>query len=226
MKSIEIKGNLRKNLGKKHNIALRKNGEVPCVIYGGEEIVHFSSFENELRHIIYTPDVYHVKLTIDNKEYQAILHDAQFHPVSDKVLHLDFIEVSETKPAIVSLPVQITGNSVGIRAGGKLRQRRRYLKVSGLLKDLPEILKVEIDDLDIGDFVKVEDLEYPNLELLDPPRAMILGVSTSRLSKGMEMGEDELEAAASEEGTEEGAEEGAEADNAQDGEKKEESSES
>ena len=222
MKSIEIKGNLRKNLGKKHSAALRANGEVPCVIYGGEEIVHFSSSENELRHIIYTPDVYHVKLTLDNKQYQAILHDAQFHPVSDKVLHLDFIEVSDTKPAVVSLPVQITGSSVGIRAGGKLRQRRRYLKVSGLIKDLPDVLKIEIDDLDIGDFVKVEDLNYPNLDLLDPSRAMIVGVATSRLSKGMEMGEDEgVEVAA-----EEGAEEGAEAATPTEGEKKEESSES
>jgi large subunit ribosomal protein L25 len=223
MKSIEIKGNLRKNIGKKHTAALRANGEVPCVIYGGDEIVHFSSSENELHHIIYTPDVYHVKLTIDNKPYQAILHDAQFHPVSDKVLHLDFIEVSDIKPAIVSLPVQITGNSVGIRAGGKLRQRRRYLKVRGLIKDLPDVLKIEIDDLNIGDFIKVEDLEYPNLELLDPARAMILGVSTSRLSKGMEMGEDEAEAAeaASEEAAAETAEGAAQA-----GEEKEESSES
>ncbi len=211
MKSIEIKGNLRTNLGKKYTKALRAKGDVPCVIYGGEKIIHFSSPENDLRHILYTPDVFHVILSIDGKQYHAILQDTQFHPVTDKVLHLDFIEVSDDKPAVVSLPVEITGNSVGIRAGGKLRQRRRYLKARGLIKDLPDVLKIEIDDLNIGDFVKVEDLEYPNLELLDPARAMILGVSTSRLSKGMEMGEDEAEAAeAAEAAAEEGAEETAE----------------
>ena len=176
MKSIEINGNLRKSLGKKHTATLRAKGEVPCVMYGGEEIVHFSTSENELRHIIYTSDVYLVHLSINDKQYQAILQDAQFHPVSDKVLHLDFIEVSDAKPAVVSLPVHITGNSVGIRAGGKLRQRRRYLKAKGLLKDLPDILNIEIEDLNIGDFVKVQDLDYPNLELLDPARAMIVGI--------------------------------------------------
>jgi large subunit ribosomal protein L25 len=220
MKSIEINGSLRKNLGKKFTQALRIKGEVPCVIYGGEQIVHFNSPENELRHIIYTPDVYLVNLNIEGKKYKAILQDAQFHPVTDKVLHLDFIEVSDVKPATVSLPIEITGNSVGIRAGGKLRQRRRYLKVKGLLKDLPDVLKIEIDNLNIGDFVKVQDLDYTNLELLDPPRAMIVGVSTSRLSKGMELAEEKAE-----EGTEEAGEEGAEASAAKDEEKKEESSE-
>lgn len=223
MKSIEIKGNLRKNLGKKHTAALRAKGEVPCVIYGGEEIVHFSSSENELHHIIYTPDVYLVKLSINSKQYQAILQDAQFHPVTDKVLHLDFIEVSDTKPAVVSLPVQITGNSIGIRAGGKLRQRRRYLKVKGLLKDLPDALAIKIDDLNIGDFIKVQDLDYSNLELLDPSRAMVVGVATSRLSKGMEL--EEVAEAAAEEGAEEGGEEVAEATAPKEGEQKEESSE-
>jgi large subunit ribosomal protein L25 len=194
MKSIEIKASLRKNLGKKHTVALRKKGEVPCVMYGGEEIVHFSSHENDLRHIIYTPDVYLVKLTLEGKQYQVILQDAQFHPVTDKVQHLDFIQIAEGKPATVSLPIQITGNSIGIRAGGKLRQRRRYLKVRGLLKDLPDVLMVDIADLNIGDFIKVSDLNYTHLELLDPSRAMVAGVAASRISKGMEPGEEGGEA--------------------------------
>lgn len=224
MKSIEIKGTLRDNLGKKHTKALRAKGEVPCVIYGGENIIHFNSSENELRHIIYTSDVYLVNLSINDKKYKAILQDAQFHPVSDKVLHLDFIEVSDAKPAVVSLPVEVTGNSIGIRAGGKIRQRRRYLKVKGLIKDLPDTLKIEIDNLNIGDFIKVQDLDFPNLELLDPSRAMIVGVSTSRLSKGMELEEEAAEEGA-EEGAEAGAEEGAEAAAPKDEEKKEESAE-
>jgi len=219
MKSIEIKGSLRNNLGKKHTKALRAKGEVPCIIYGGEQIVHFSASANELRHILYTHDVFLVKLSIEGKQYQAILHDSQFHPVTDQVLHLDFIEVSDSKPAVVSLPVEITGNSVGIRAGGKLRQRRRYLKVKGLLKDLPEALTIKIDDLNIGDFIKVEDLNFENLELLDPPRAMIIGIATSRLSKGMEIGE------VAEEEDEEGTKEADETAAAKEEEKKEESAE-
>ena len=219
MKSIEINGTLRNNLGKKHTKALRAEGEVPCIIYGGEEIIHFSAPANELRHILYTHNVFLVKLSINGKQIQAILQDTQFHPVTDKVLHLDFIEVSDSKPATVSLPIQITGTSVGIRAGGKLRQRRRYLKVKGLLKDLPDELTINIENLNIGDFIKVEDLSYENLELLDPSRAMILGVATSRLSKGMEIGE------TGEEEAEEGAAEGEETAASKEVETKEESAE-
>jgi large subunit ribosomal protein L25 len=214
MKSIEIKAAPRKEVGKKQTKALRKQGLVPCVMYGGEENVLFTAEANELRHIIYTHNVFVVNLDIDGKKYKAILKDSQFHPVSDEVLHLDFIQVSDDKPAIVELPVQISGNSEGIRAGGKLRQRRRYLKVKGLIKNLPEFLNIDITDLVIGDFIKVEDLEYDNLELLDPSRAMVVGVSASRLSKGMEEGE--LEGAEGEEGAE-GAE-GAEGETAEGGE--------
>ncbi len=213
MKSIEIKANLRKEVGKKHSKALRKKGLVPCVMYGGEEVIHFSAPENEFRHIIYTHDIFLVKLNIEGKIYQAILQDSQFHPVTDALLHLDFIRVFDDKPTIISLPVILTGSSIGIREGGKLRHRRRYLKIKGLVKDLPENLTVDISDLNIGDFVKVEDLEYENIELLDPLRAMIVGVSTSRVAKGMEMEEPVVaEVAEGEEGAEGTAEgtEGAE----------------
>jgi len=209
MKSIEIKADLRKEIGKKHSKALRKEGLVPCVMYGGEEIVHFSAPENEFRHIIYTHDVFLVKLNIEGKIYLAILQEAQFHPVTDSLLHIDFIRVYEDKPAIVSLPVILTGSSVGIREGGKLRQRRRYLKVKGLVNELPENLTIDISDLAIGSFVKVEDLEYDHLELLDPARAMIVGVTTSRIAKGMEEAIVEEEVAEGEEGAE-GAEASAE----------------
>lgn len=115
MKSIEIKAALRKEIGKKHSKALRKQGLVPCVMYGGEEVIHFSAPENEYRHIIYTPDVFLVKLNIEGKIHLAILQDSQFHPVTDKLLHLDFIRVYEDKPAIVSIPIVLTGTSAGIK---------------------------------------------------------------------------------------------------------------
>jgi len=200
MKTIEIKGTLRKEIGKKQSKTLRSEGKVPCVMYGGEENIHFAADSNELRHLIYTHDVFLVNLEIEGKKYQAFLKDSQFHPVTDDVLHLDFIQVSVDKPAIVELPITISGNSEGIRAGGKLRQRRRYLKVKGLYKDLPEYLDVDITDLAIGDFIKVGDLNYEHLELLDPERAMVVGVSASRLSKGMGPGDEELAEAEAAEG--------------------------
>jgi large subunit ribosomal protein L25 len=189
MKSIEIKVDLRKSTGKKETANIRKQGGIPCVMYGGKENVHFIAKLNDFRHIIYTHNVYVVHLDVEGKKYLAILKDIQFHPVSDDVIHMDFIQVFEDKPAVVSLPVTITGNSAGIRAGGKLRLRRRYLKAKGLIKDLPETLVIDITDVEIGKFIKVSDLNYANLELLDASRAMVVGVSTSRVAKGMEIEE-------------------------------------
>lgn len=206
MKSIEIKINLRKETGKKSTVELRSMGEIPCVMYGGETNIHFTAKSNDLRHIIYTHDVFLIKLDSDGKQYNAILKDIQFHPVTDEPLHLDFIEVPDNKPAIVELPITITGNSTGIKAGGKLRQRRRYLKVKGLINDLPETLEVDITKLNIGQFLKVGDLSYTNLELLDPSRAMVVGVAASRISKGMEEGE--VPGAETKDETEAGAEAG------------------
>ena len=189
MKSIEIKVEVRKSTGKKESVNLRKQGKVPCVIYGGSENIHFAAKVNDFRHVIYTHDIYLVLLDLEGKKIKAILKDIQFHPVTDEVIHMDFIQVFDDRPAIVSLPVTITGNSAGIRAGGKLRQRRRYLKVKGLINDLPDTLTIDITDLEIGKYIKVGDLAYDKLELLDPGRAMIVGVSTSRVAKGMEIEE-------------------------------------
>ena len=189
MKSIEIKANLRKETGKKSTVQLRSQGIVPCIMYGGKENINFSVKINDLRHIIYTHNVYLIKMNLEGKDYTAILKDIQFHPVTDEPIHLDFVEVSDTRPAVVSLPITITGSSIGLKEGGKLRQRRRYLKVKGMLKDLPETLVIDITDVNIGKFLKVADLNYPNLELLDPARAMVVGVATSRIAKGMEEGE-------------------------------------
>jgi large subunit ribosomal protein L25 len=205
MKSIEIKVDSRKSTGKKESASLRRQGLIPCVMYGGKENIHFAARINEFRHIVYTHNIFLVILDLEGTKHKAILKDIQFHPVTDEVMHMDFIEVFDDRPAIVSLPVNITGNSVGIRAGGKLRQRRRYLKVKGLINDLPETLTIDISDLEIGQFIKVSDLSYDNLELLDPGRAMIVGVSTSRVAKGMDF-EEAAPAAAVEETAEAPAE--------------------
>ena len=211
MKSIEIKADLRKETGKKSTIELRSRGDIPCVMYGGDNNVHFTAKMNDLRHIIYTHHIYLIKLDISGKQHQAILKDIQFHPVTDEPLHIDFIEVSDSKPATVSLPITLNGSSVGLKAGGKLRQRRRYLKVRGLISNLPEMLSIDITDLNIGDYLKVSDLSYPDLELLDPSRAMVVGVSTSRIAKGMEEGVPEAALSAEEVEEEEDKEEQAKA---------------
>ena len=206
MKTLEIKGSLREGLGKKESKDLRKQGIIPCVMYGGEKNLHFSAHENHFKKLVYTPDVFLVKLEVDGQAFDAVMQEIQFHPVTDSILHIDFVQVFPDKKVTVNLPVELTGSSVGIRAGGKLRQRRRNLKVNGLIKDMPDRLEIDLSDLDIGDSMKVGDLSYNNLEVLDPPRAMVAGVVSSRLiAKGMQ---EALPEEVEEEVTEEALEEG------------------
>lgn len=187
MKTFELKASLRKDTGKKESKNLRKQELVPCVVYGGEKIVHFAVIEKDFKNLIYTPDVFLVKLDIDGEKYDAVIQDIQFHPVSDRILHVDFSQVIDGKAVTINLPIELTGNSQGMLDGGKLRQRRRSLKVRGLAEHMPDYLKVDITSLDIGDSMKVGDLEYENLEVLDPQRAMVVGVVSSRLiAKGMQ----------------------------------------
>ncbi len=186
MKTLEIKGSLRQELGKKGSSNLRKQGLVPCVMYGGEKNLHFSAHENKFKKLVYTPDVFLVKLDLDGQVFDAVMQDIQFHPVTDRILHIDFVQVLQDKQVTVNLPIRLTGSSVGIRAGGKLRQRRRYLRVKGLIKDMPDRLEIDMTNLDIGDSLKIGDLGYDHLEILDPPRVMVVGVVSSRLvAKGL-----------------------------------------
>lgn len=182
MKTIAIQAHARKELGKKSTKAIRANQQVPCVMYGGEENIHFFAHENTFKKIVFTNQVFLVELDVDGKAYKAVMKDIQFHPVSDEIIHIDFVQVFDDKPATVALPIVLTGNSKGIRAGGKLRQARRYLKVKGLIADIPEVLSIDITKVGIGGVIKVSNLKYPNLELLDPAQAMVVGVVASRLS--------------------------------------------
>jgi large subunit ribosomal protein L25 len=195
MKSIELKVTRRNSLGKKASKSLRKNQQVPCVMYGGKENIHFTAHENSFREIVYTHDVYLINLDVEGKKYDALMKEIQFHPVTDKINHIDFVEISTNKPAVVGIPVEITGNSVGIRGGGKLRQRKRYVRVNGLVKDIPDSLVIDISDLDIGQSVQAGDVKLDKLEILEPHHAMIVGVISSRAAaKGM--GEEEVVAPA------------------------------
>jgi large subunit ribosomal protein L25 len=205
MKTISINAEKRTELGKKSTRDLRKIDHVPCVMYGGAEVLHFHAHENDFRHIVYTPTAYIVEIVLDGKKHKAVLQELQFHPVNDKLTHLDFVEVFDDKQVTVEIPIKLTGAAIGLKDGGKPRQRRRVLKVRGLVEHLPDVLEIDITDVAIGDVIKIGDLQYDNLEILDPARSMIFAVVSSRVSKGMEIEEVEVEAEEGEEG-EEGAE--------------------
>lgn len=210
MKTISISVKKRTELGKVSTRKLRKEGNVPCVMYGGEEILHFYAQENDFRHLVYTPNVYLVELDIEGEKRKAIMQDIQFHPVTDGILHIDFVEIHDDKPVILHIPIRLVGSPEGIKQGGKSRQKRRSLKVRGLAKHLPDIIDIDITHVDVGDVVKVGDVEVPNLEILDPARSMVYAIVSSRVAlKGMTIEEavTEGEEAEGEEGVE--GEEGA-----------------
>jgi large subunit ribosomal protein L25 len=199
MKTIEIKAVSRDQFGKKSTNSLRAERNVPCVMYGGKENLHFYAHENIFHELVYTPEVYLVNLIIDGKAYSAVMKDLQFHPVNDKLQHIDFIQVFEDKPVIMDIPIKISGECVGVKAGGKLKTKRRTLKVKGLAKDLPEHLPIDITSLEIGQSIKIGDLSYDKLEIIDNKRAMIVAVATSRLAMGQEgLAEEGAEAPAAE----------------------------
>ena len=197
MKTISINAEKRTELGKKSTRDLRKADHVPCVMYGGEEVLHFHAHENDFRHMVYTPNAYIIEVSLDGKKHKAVMQALQFHPVNDKLFHIDFVEVFDDKPVTMEIPIALLGDAIGLKDGGKPRQRRRVIKVRGLVQNLPDTLEIDITNVAVGDVIKVGDLEYDDLQILDPSRSMIFSIVSSRVSaKGMEMGEDEAAAAA------------------------------
>jgi large subunit ribosomal protein L25 len=194
MKTMSLNAERRTELGKKSTRDLRKMDHVPCVMYGGPEVIHFHAHENDFRHFVYSHVAFIIEIQLDGKKHKAVMQDLQFHPVSDKLIHVDFVEVFDDRPVTVELPINLVGASIGIKNGGKARQRRRVLKVRGLIEHLPDALDLDISKVDIGDVVKIGDLSYPNLEIMDPMRSMIYSVVSSRVSmRGMEIESPEAE---------------------------------
>jgi len=195
MKTIELKGTIRKDTGKKYSRQLRMEDKVPCVMYGGKENIHFSMPELNFKDIVYTPNVYHLKFEIDGNNHDAVIREVQYHPVTDKIIHADFKEYHPDQPVIINLPVKITGESIGLKAGGKLRTRRRILKTRGLVKDFPESIEIDITDLDIGHTIRIEDLKIEGLEFLDSPGSMVISIVSARvISKAMLTAIEDIEA--------------------------------
>ncbi len=180
MKTILLKGQMRKDTGSKYAREMRKIGIVPCVMYGGKENVHFGVYEADFKNLVYTPNVYKVKLDLDGQIFQAILHDMQFHPVNDAIIHADFFETADDKPVVMHIPVKVAGNSPGVRAGGKLVKKITKLAIRGLVKDMPDFVEVSIDTLEIGQSIRVNAVSLKNLELLDAPENAILTCKTTR----------------------------------------------
>jgi large subunit ribosomal protein L25 len=193
MKSIEIKGELRKATGKKDSKGLRKEEKVPCVIYGGKENIHFSVLEKELKKLVFTPNVYLVDLDLDGKKHKAIVQDIQFHAVTDRVIHIDFLEIFEDKKVVISIPVVMQGLAEGVKAGGKLQVLNRKLKVKALFKDLPDTLDINVENVTLGKNVKVGELAFDNLEMLNDANTVVASVKLTRAAKGMADGEGEGE---------------------------------
>ena len=190
MKTVSMSGAPRAHVGKKDAKKHRREGNVPCVMYGGKEQIHFTMPEIDFKDIIFTPEVYIIELTIGDKTYNSILKDVQYHPVTDTILHADFLEVIDGKPIVIGVPVKFTGNAPGVVLGGKLRKKIRKLTVKGLVKDLPDFIEIDISHLGLNDNIKVRDVSYPNLELLDTSSAEIIGVKTGR-GAGMDIPLDE-----------------------------------
>lgn len=203
MKTVSLSGSLRENVGKKDAKAVRNAGNVPCVLYGGEEQVHFTAETAAFKHIIFTPETYLINLKISGKKYQAILQDVQYHPLSDNLLHADFLLVQDSKQVTVSLPVKLKGVAPGVMRGGKLSVSLNKVKLKGLVNDIPEFIEINISKLGIGDSVKVKDLSIDKIMLLSPASAVIVGVKTARV---IELDEEETEEGAEGEDAKEGDE--------------------
>lgn len=180
METVSLSGSLRENVGKKDAKAQRAAGKVPCVIYGGKEQIHFSTDEVNFKPILYSPSSFLINVNLDGKEYLTILQDVQSHPVTDHLLHVDFLELNPEKPVTIAVPVRITGTSPGVLKGGKLIKKFRKLKIKALVQHLPDEIEVSINDLDLNQSVKVGDLKIENVEFLDIKSAVIVTVQTTR----------------------------------------------
>lgn len=180
MKTAQLSGSLRTNVGKKDAAATRNAGLVPCVLYGQGEQTHFAVKRNDIEKIVFSPEVYQVELDVEGKKAKAIIRELQQHPVKDTIQHVDFLELSDSKPVKVGLPVRLTGSSKGVMAGGKLMQVFRRLNCVGLPQDLPEAITLDISKLKIGKSIRVGSIDIPGVKFLDPANAVVVSVKMAR----------------------------------------------
>ena len=190
MKEISVSGEKRATTGKKAAKELRKEGLVPCNLYGekrGEnglpEALAFAIPAAQLRKVIYSPNVYVVNLTVSGEAHKAVIKELQFHPTTDAVMHVDFFEVSDTKPITIGIPVKLTGHAQGVRDGGRLSQAVRQLNVTAPYKQIPEVLEIDVTELKLGKAIKVAELNFEGLQIATPAQVVVCSVKATRASR-------------------------------------------
>ena len=180
MKSVAMSGSLRAGVGKKDANGLRRTGQVPCILYGGTEQVKFTINERSFKPLVYTPDVHIVELDLDGKKHKAIMKELQLHPVTDKILHVDFLEVLPGKAVTIELPVKFEGTAPGVRNGGKLLRKMRKIAVKGPVEKFPDAITLDVSKMEIGDAIRIGDVKIDGLTLLDKPNITIVAVRVTR----------------------------------------------
>jgi large subunit ribosomal protein L25 len=186
MKSFAISGSRRENVGKRDAKELRYEGKVPAVLYGGDNQIHFAVSAADLKGLVYTPDVHFVDIDVEGTKAQAVLQDIQFHPLTELILHVDFLRVNDSKPFVMEIPVKLTGTSPGVKMGGKLIQKLRKLRVKAFPKDMPQYVEVGMEVLELGKSVRVGDLSFDKFQVTNNADDTIVSVVMSRALKQAE----------------------------------------
>ncbi len=183
MKTFELKGEIRTDFGKKAANSLRSKNLIPCNVYGGKdsENINFTVQNGDILKLVYTPEVFVVNLTLGEKVMKAVIKEIQFHPVKDQVLHIDFLHVYEDVPVVVAIPVRLIGLAAGVKSGGKLSLDLRKLNARALYKNLPETLNIDVTKLKLGKSIQVGELNFENVEILNPKEAVVCRVQTTRV---------------------------------------------
>ena len=184
METIKISAVKRDAFGKKESKSIRKNGMVPCTIYGNGETVHFAVDVKSLKPLIYTPQSYLIEFDVEGKTEVGVMREVQYHPVSDDILHIDFYHVIPGQPIAIDIPVKLVGISEGVKQGGKLSLSKRKLRVSGDMEHLPDVIEVDVTDLGLGKSIFVGDLKYEHLSLLTPATTAVCAVKMTRAARG------------------------------------------
>jgi large subunit ribosomal protein L25 len=180
MKTVSISGSPRGNVGKKDAVELRRNGRVPCVLYGGKDQIHFHADVKDFKNLIYTPEVHIAKINVDGNEYEAAIQEVQFHPVKDSILHVDFIQLFADKEVKLDIPVSLVGTAEGVRAGGKLIKKQRLLKVRALPGNLPDSIQVNVENLKVGGIIRAREISVDKVVILNAPSTVLATVKGKR----------------------------------------------
>ncbi|WP_443944670.1 50S ribosomal protein L25/general stress protein Ctc [Pedobacter sp. AW1-32] len=186
MKTIAISGSPRENVGKRDAKELRYEGKVPAVLYGGKEQQHFAVVIADLRDVIYTPEVNFVEIEVNGAKTKAIVKDTQYHPLTDVLMHIDFLQLFDEKEIVMEIPVKLTGTSPGVKMGGKLIQKLRKLRVKALPANMPQNVEVSLEKLEVGSLFRVRDLKGDNYVITNTPEDTIVSVAMSRALKQAE----------------------------------------